>query len=915
MSFVLYLLKSALILTAFYAVFRLLALRNETFHRLNRFLILSMLVLSFILPSCHIRIHRQTSEYASAPLRSGQTVAPLSCIDDFLGAESNTIDPSTQITNDLSKPQAQEVLLPASADTAILESDDLSGSLLQRYGWRLFILAVWFIGALYCFLRTMLAISQIRSIVRNSREVAVQDGIRILTTSLNLPACSWLNSIILSEQDYMDPNAPVIIEHEMAHVSCRHSMDLMFVDFLSALQWFNPTVFFLRADLREVHEYQADTRVLSDGIEKQSYQLLLFSRIASVSGYSVYNTFKDKRFLNRIFMMNRHDSGGCRVCKALFVPVLTVLFLLVLSVTVYDCSPMDRLRNLKADNTIFGDSLQILDARYGQGKFFLDLGPSATVRILPDMDSASVELDSADVVLSIDEIPQYLTERVSSKPVLRCTIILDGARIADVSRNGLDTIRPFTDRLAERGIRPIVVRTEEQAVQTGLSTYKYARIYPLAPDRYALDHNSLLSTGNLYDMARWINTLDIQYVSFYPDTYMPWSHARALMDIAMARGVRTFFVCRLEGSTMEQNGTRSLRTRMHGRYSMTILPTASNVTEQFDGMTLAQVYEQLTSWVRKDFTRNAFRVVEHPVTDGNPTGLKIEKVAFCSDALYMSVKAENLTRNSWVRPMSSDFFCIRAGDRLYRLVDHVGFPDFSSFPVSTTFTYACGSLVWLPEHGTQYSLLRFEPVSYPLPDSIRSLELALADSSEIRILSSIGICPTAAASDSLDGTVSGAVLQSGAIQFYDPEYYPFVLPNQYGTPVESTDIMADPHNKYVLLNFWSTTDRECGEIMHTLQDNYARYHDSGLEIISVSLDSDSNAWLAAIDSLASSGPTWTQLHESRHEMSSDAVSDLYHINITPYNLLINTVNGKVMAILTSNEILAKVLPQYFTDEN
>ena len=108
--------------------------------------------------------------------------------------------------------------------------------------------------------------------------------------------------IVLSQSDYEAQDAS-ILAHERGHIRRRHSLDLILVDTLTALQWFNPAMWMLRQDLRAIHEYEADAAVLSQGINMRQYQYLLIQKAVSHCGYSVANGISHSTLKNRINMM------------------------------------------------------------------------------------------------------------------------------------------------------------------------------------------------------------------------------------------------------------------------------------------------------------------------------------------------------------------------------------------------------------------------------------------------------------------------------------------------------------------------------------------------------------------------------------------------------------------------------------
>ena len=94
-----------------------------------------------------------------------------------------------------------------------------------------------------------------------------------------------------------------ILAHERGHIRQRHTLDLLLVDTLTALQWFNPAMWMLRQDLRAIHEYEADAAVLSQGINMRQYQYLLIQKAVAACGYSVANGITHSTLKNRINMM------------------------------------------------------------------------------------------------------------------------------------------------------------------------------------------------------------------------------------------------------------------------------------------------------------------------------------------------------------------------------------------------------------------------------------------------------------------------------------------------------------------------------------------------------------------------------------------------------------------------------------
>ena len=287
-EFLIYEAKVAVALAIFYMFFRLL-LKKETFHRFNRIVLLTASVLSFALPFCIITV-RRTMEL-----------------------------PDVQV----GEVTAEAVMAPVAAEAAPAVP-----------WWTVTLAVVFFTGVLYVLVRLLVSVLSICRIVRQGELVGTEDGCRIIITDRDIDPFSWMRYIVLSRQDWDGHHAP-IITHEKAHIAYGHSLDLLLVDFLSSFQWFNPAIWMLRADLQELHEYEADDAVLRSGANLKEYQYLLIRKAVSKSGYSVANSFNHSILKNRITMMSKSKSPLMRGLRVLYLLPLVCLGVGLQAKTVY----------------------------------------------------------------------------------------------------------------------------------------------------------------------------------------------------------------------------------------------------------------------------------------------------------------------------------------------------------------------------------------------------------------------------------------------------------------------------------------------------------------------------------------------------------------------------------------------------
>lgn len=718
-EFLTYQVKVAVILLCFYLLYHVL-MSKETFHKLNRILLTSMLVASFILPFCVFTIHRYVPEevFAKTVAKEKSSTSILPIISGF---SSNLVTESeSPVPAYASAGQTKKASPSASASAK---------SPVRKFNWWMLALIIWFAGCVFHLSRTLLSIMQARRLIRVSREVESDDNIRINVVDLNISPFSWLNNIVISREDYESPNRDVILDHERTHVRMGHSYDMALVDLLSSMQWFNPITMFLRKDLQDVHEYQADGRVLRDGFDAKAYQYMLLEKIASLSGFSISNHFKKQNLSNRITMMNRKDSKFSRAFKALYAPLLTGLVIMSFAVTVYDCKPAGLSHRGNRNMDVLRDSMEILDEIYGQGKFnrfdwenggiWLTEGDSVIVRTGDSFEAAMNYWEVADYLLDYKGFSSH-----------RMTIVL--SRLGgDQTETGLLKARPLIDMLNEVGIYSLVVKSNQDFREAFYSTYRYGRIYTCGEGIYELDHNGLTVQGTADEIADWIKAIDIEFVAFYPDEIMPWKDASVMMKAAYERGSRTFSVCVFEPSYLgfrsaipdgiTDLGQLSRQIKGRGFYRMTVLPVKRDLDSEFMGKTVMYVESRIRGEYTEDYIARSTKVTVNPQVF---SGSRIDRAVFCEDAMVLMLRSNGLERNNWSRPPLGDGNIMAIADgKEYRLLSQEGYQDFADYPYRPEFSYANGCYFWVPESG----YIDWSFVFEPMPDDVKSFDVVEVD--------------------------------------------------------------------------------------------------------------------------------------------------------------------------------------------
>lgn len=277
--FFIYSVKVAVCLALFY-LFHKLLMSRDTFHTFNRFAILSMMLLSLVLPLVHLSLD------SGAGINRG-TVAL-----EGLVAQTVVADGGNGVGDGLSLTQL--------------------------------LLAAYVLGVVLFVGKALLSVGSLLRLIRRARCVEVRNGIRIYTMQGDISPFSWFRYIIMSEKDWQE-NRREIVLHEMAHIRRCHSMDVAVCNMMIVFQWYNPAAWLLKRELQTVHEYEADEAVLSAGVDATHYQMLLIRKAVGERLFSMANNLNHNSLKKRITMMKIKRTNPMQKAKIAFVLPLAAM--------------------------------------------------------------------------------------------------------------------------------------------------------------------------------------------------------------------------------------------------------------------------------------------------------------------------------------------------------------------------------------------------------------------------------------------------------------------------------------------------------------------------------------------------------------------------------------------------------------
>ncbi|WP_205514458.1 GldM family protein [Longitalea arenae] len=139
---------------------------------------------------------------------------------------------------------------------------------------------------------------------------------------------SFFHLVFLNKKYLQENEFDKVVAHEKVHVLQYHSIDLLLVQLLTALMWFNPFVWKMRNALQLVHEYLADEGVLQSGIDIVEYQQSLLDHIAESQVFTISSTYKHSLIKKRFLMMSANKAAAVTKYRVLYLIPATAIMLL-----------------------------------------------------------------------------------------------------------------------------------------------------------------------------------------------------------------------------------------------------------------------------------------------------------------------------------------------------------------------------------------------------------------------------------------------------------------------------------------------------------------------------------------------------------------------------------------------------------
>ena len=188
--------------------------------------------------------------------------------------------------------------------------------------------------------------------------------------------------------------SPEIVRHELSHIEHHHSVDILFVELLMIVQWFNPFIYLYKRELQSIHEYMADRDVVATGVDKQNYMMLILQQCTAVDFSNMSNNFSFLLTKKRIKMITQNKKAKGVVIKALLTLPLFALLLFA------NCKSNEN--DMSSDNKT-GAATENVEATKTVGEANTPAVTDDSEFIIDD-----TEFDNSDIELgAVEVMPEY----------------------------------------------------------------------------------------------------------------------------------------------------------------------------------------------------------------------------------------------------------------------------------------------------------------------------------------------------------------------------------------------------------------------------------------------------------------------------------------------------------------------------
>lgn len=360
---------------------------------------------------------------------------------------------------------------------------------------------------------------------------------------------SFFDRIYVSSNIASNDELNTIVAHEKVHIQERHWADLLVLEVVRTIQWFNPLTQLYRKAMMQNHEYLADYGTLQQGVSQRHYQAILANQMLGLSVVRFANSFTFINSQNRIKMMKQNKSNPKNILKVLAILPLVSLILMSFSEPKYEQTETTRtpvaseeLISIKGKvmssngETLIGAIVLVDNTKNGvvtdkHGEFTLKNVSPEDKLVVQYINHKAQTIKAAkelNITLESNDNGELLVQKKNAEPINPKNpplYIVDGKELADItfipteSIQSINVLKSGTEiqKYGKKGENGVIIVTTKQGTtpvksSNGDKSYVVVEEMPQYPGGDVALNNEIKAAAKKYDTSGSV------YVTFRIET-------------------------------------------------------------------------------------------------------------------------------------------------------------------------------------------------------------------------------------------------------------------------------------------------------------------------------------------------------------------------------------------------------------
>lgn len=275
-----FIIKSTLCLSTFYTLY-LLFLRKEKRFQFTRFYLLLTLTFSLAFPFMDF------TKWVEEPIIDTSHLDIIPTREIFIDMEAFVASPITEVREE------------------------------KKFSVWQGLVTVLILGSIIMLLRFLKNLWDLSQLINRSKRLDFA-GARIVLLNKSIVPFSFGKHVFISSADYENDQIDQdILRHEMSHVRQWHTLDVVLMELVLVVYWFNPILWFWRQAIKTNHEYLADQSVVKEESQIYSYSKKIIDYLDNSTSVLLASSFNYSLTKNRLMMMTRSKTSKWQFVKKL----------------------------------------------------------------------------------------------------------------------------------------------------------------------------------------------------------------------------------------------------------------------------------------------------------------------------------------------------------------------------------------------------------------------------------------------------------------------------------------------------------------------------------------------------------------------------------------------------------------------